>query len=779
MTPATKILNWPEHLDQLQKGLDVLEIRLNESRDNPEIQPPVLYRPGRQVTAANEFSIGLGGWNPEILKQHQGIFLNNKDAETCLKRRYLSVTDLIVGTDAEVWDNWNRILAQDTYAERIFKRFTLVVEDFSPDSCFALIAFIGRASGLSAEMIPRGWVDYVREWELGHVRTTGEPFNSWGALHNALAHSLIDEDLGSGRETSKKEDKDPSETESDTEATKHASITGDGLDSNIDQQISQAWLSCLRFDLEVLKSGEPPNDISRCAPTPTILLAKACLNYEYQAYLHDLQHATAVQLLLPMKPGGKRLKLVDAYFEEEHIPIGAKKNFLRNDTEHTWLHDGFGLMGIYRPAAKGSGNDMVLSVDPDTGTHLQELWQQLEQLEDDAWNKSRPNKTPRSDLKGYPKGRRKNGTNAPEQPWYINNDDTLVAAPKRLQDDRTGSKLKWKKVLDAVWHIYNPVKNFKVKPANGTVREVHLCQSEEFNEKQFEEKFTQDDRKAVQDSGKRLFIANWSRNEEGQQFIRICPTFKRYLAACVSRDPSQQNPVELDELPPENSFEFLQLTGGFAIINKEGAFLIDDWRSESLSKDELKAEFFNIAIRLNTVDRVEDRFKAFINDVTEDDWRQKARLKNHLPILDNLTAQKVFIREKLTRTLPGTLDPEVLNFRKVLEKRWGIEQRIEGVYQSINNIENTLRSYSDVLTNRRIAFLTIFGFPLALFAGILGFLLQDPSTFEQNDILTSTHSPGLTLWAVLSLLSILGLILWSRYTGRNVKLKDKDETKAL
>jgi hypothetical protein len=99
MTPATKILNWPEHLDQLQKGLDVLEIRLNESRDNPEIQPPVLYRPGRQVTAANEFSIGLGGWNPEILKQHQGIFLNNKDAETCLKRRYLSVTDLIAGTD--------------------------------------------------------------------------------------------------------------------------------------------------------------------------------------------------------------------------------------------------------------------------------------------------------------------------------------------------------------------------------------------------------------------------------------------------------------------------------------------------------------------------------------------------------------------------------------------------------------------------------------------------------------------------------------------------------
>jgi hypothetical protein len=236
------------------------------------------------------------------------------------------------------------------------------------------------------------------------------------------------------------------------------------------------------------------------------------------------------------------------------------------------------------------------------------------------------------------------------------------------------------------------------------------------------------------------------------------------------------NPVKLDELPPEISFEFLQLTGGFAIINLDGAFLIDDWRSESLSKDELKAEFFNVAVRLNTVDRVESKFKTFIYEITKDDWRQKAKLKNHLPILDNLTAQKVFIREKLTRTMPNTMNPEVLNFRKVLEKRWGIEQRIESVYQSISNIENTLRSYSEVLTNRRIAFLTIFGFPLALFAGVLGFLLQEPSTFKEEDILTSTHYPGLILWLILSVFGILFLILWSCITGRKVKKKDQDET---
>jgi len=79
--------------------------------------------------------------------------------------------------------------------------------------------------------------------------------------------------------------------------------------------------------------------------------------HEHQVYLQALGQAQRLQLLLPMDGLGRRIKAVDACILEETALTGAKKICLRNEREHTWLGDGFGLMALHRPAFAGSGDN--------------------------------------------------------------------------------------------------------------------------------------------------------------------------------------------------------------------------------------------------------------------------------------------------------------------------------------------------------------------------------------------------------------------------------------
>jgi hypothetical protein len=62
-------------------------------------------------------------------------------ADTLLAHRppekFLSVTDLVRNARAELFERWRAVIGDDVAPENFFARFSLIVEDASPDSCFA------------------------------------------------------------------------------------------------------------------------------------------------------------------------------------------------------------------------------------------------------------------------------------------------------------------------------------------------------------------------------------------------------------------------------------------------------------------------------------------------------------------------------------------------------------------------------------------------------------------------------------------------------------------
>lgn len=140
---------------------------------------------------------------------------------------------------------------------------------------------------------------------------------------------------------------------------------------------------------------------------------------------------------------------VSGIFIETDMVTSIQKVFLRNDTKSP-TGDGYALMAVYNATAKGSGNDIVISVDPIKNIYLEALWKKLEREEDILWNGGRPKDFPRP-LKSYPEN------NGPNQPWW---DDlgsyTLIAAPKMVGDEY-GRRVGWKRVKQLIKQLYRGV----------------------------------------------------------------------------------------------------------------------------------------------------------------------------------------------------------------------------------------------------------------------------------------------------------------------------------
>ena len=698
-------VTWRSFLTDFERALDVLADRVNafaaavDAGATGATLPhdstsPVIEEPSRVVAKNGEILVGIGRWTTKddvtdhvIPVTHGGICLQHKAAPATTGRRFGSLSEFVATAGGAIWQDWAAKAGGATAPADLLERFTLVVEDASPDSCFGLIVFMARLSGVPADEIPADWLDYVGRWEAGDVRSTGEAFSSWGALHTALSHSHI----GGRAKTA----------ESATKADR----------AMRDASFGRAWLACLRFDVAVLRSGVPAHDLSHARPSPEHFAASAFLNYEYQQYVQSFLHASCLQLLVPMTGAGERFKLVDACFQEEQIPLGASKVFLRNDREHTWLRDGYALMGLHKPSEQGSGNDMTVSVDPAASIQLEELWVELEQLEDEKWGDARPSSNPRPGIKQYPDGKRAGpeNRNAPTEPWWDHHGlYTLIGAPRALPEGGPiGSKLNWSDVLDATWRVYNPLRFLRVRAAPDP--DGAVC--------------------SLQDlvgslhtpPGKRLVIAYWAEMPEQQSFL-LSPTAKRYLAACAARQGSEAGPITFNDLPDEASFDFLALPGGLAIVHRDGVFLLDDWRNEDLNVAELRDEFHRVSDRLTMVDEVQRRLDELGEEIERFIAGRKRPPRKDFEILTDLSVLKIDIQRRMAKTSPHAKDPAVLSFREVLEGRWGVASKLETFDEAVGQLQTTLRDHSELHTNRIIRGLTIYGFPAVLLASFFQFV---------------------------------------------------------
>jgi hypothetical protein len=230
--------------------------------------------------------------------------------------------------------------------------------------------------------IPQKYINYATKWENGE--SDKDVFKSYGVLQNALINSI------DGDETFKVE-------------------------------------KSLEFLDFLIKNGYDLDNI----PSNGYSLYKIALNKlqeEYQKFDEILKNAEIYTLEI----NGKKVKAVFL----DNVAITPLIKLL--------LRQKFEFIASFNEKYKGSGNDVVISVSPESGLHLKELWKNLEKSETKKWQGKRPNDNPRKIV----------STDKWNEPWW---DDmgkyTLIAAPKKI-GEIYGSKLNYDEIKKIILQTY-------------------------------------------------------------------------------------------------------------------------------------------------------------------------------------------------------------------------------------------------------------------------------------------------------------------------------------
>jgi len=499
----------------------------------------IRFDPRAQRGAPGDLLVGIG----QSADTGQYVALNHKKVHPQAggpEAAELSVSEYVRSASPDLRESWRRCFPNGMRSVR-----RIVVVDASLDTCMALLLFaqavtvdaereeqelgaVQTHGAGSAEAIRRidTWVHYVTAWEQGRYPDGDDYRRSAACLMTALAHSR----LPSG-------------------------MTSEAGDDTVNASVAHALRGCLTLlDAYIGANAQavdawPPRDVTESVQ------AQAQLGVERQLYDAALKHGVQTQLLLPVR-GCERKLLVDALIVEDMEIAGLLKVFARSDTINSKTGRGFTLLAMYRPQAAGTGNDMVISVNPDVGVQLAPLWRRLEELEDRAWGADRPRENPRLGIGGYTDPTTGGPTRgAPDQPWYDEGGRcTLIAAPKCLPTGALGTRLCWKDdVLPALWDVFRPFES---------------PQSEQHPA-----------------STGRLVVAqvNWPRGTMPQ--AEGLPVLQQWLAACSSSAVAKQP----GDFVPWASLCVRAVPGGEIIAHAGGVTLSDDWSSQRLDPSLVRA----------------------------------------------------------------------------------------------------------------------------------------------------------------------------------------------
>ena len=343
----------------------------------------VVIDPNKKLANKGELLVGLG----DSTIDNEGIVLQHK-TET---KYYESLSQYVYNTEFDDLNN-------TSCCKQIF------IEDFSVDTMLSLWIFLKKRSD---QILPDNivnWVDYASRWEKGDTTTTGKPFESYGCLQNTLVLSMRNHS--------------PLE------------IVNESLD----------FLSIL------IKDHKSPAKINELFNNSAYRQAYEALENEskkYKALLHDNEIIT---LYIPQIESNEP-KEISGVFIETEIISSIQKVFLRNDRENSPTLDGFTFMAVYNAKAIGTGNDIVISVDPLKRVYLKALWKALEEEENNLWEGIRPKDNPRP-IKSYP------DNNGPNEPWWDDmGNHTLIAAPKMV-NGQYGRRVSWERVKQLIKQLY-------------------------------------------------------------------------------------------------------------------------------------------------------------------------------------------------------------------------------------------------------------------------------------------------------------------------------------
>jgi hypothetical protein len=608
----------------------------------------VRFDPGAKAGEPGDLLVGIGAYVADA----PFVALNHKAANRALGAvmpAASSVSDCVHSAPEELRAAWRRCFPDGMSSVR-----RIVVEDASLDTCMALLLFAqaiapdatpdarllgavqthSAADGMSPQRLD-SWVRYVTAWEQGRYPDGEDRLCSAGCLLTGLAHSLL--------------------------PASRQGATGTVADN---ASASAALRACLTLlDALIAANAEavdakPPRDL------PESLQAQAQLAIERQFYEAALKHGVQTQLLLPVQ-GCERSLLVDALIVQDIEVAGLLKIFARSDRVNSHTGRGFALLALHRPQAAGTGNDMVISVDPDVGVHLAPLWKRLEELEDRAWGSARPRSNPRRGIGGYTDPATGNPLpGAPDQPWYDEGGRcTLVASPKRLPTGELGTRLSWKNdVLPALWDVFQPFVSAQTDCYPATTG--------------------------------RLIVAKVSWPRGTMPHAEGFPVLQQWMAArsapMVAEEPGNFVPLE--------SLCVRAVPGGQVIAHPGGVTLSDDWSSTELYPTLLGAA--------RTMAVVAGRYEAILN--AERVAALADELKANLAAggragerrLLNLRRSALALKQELIEL--GVLEEQVHRgaghraLLEALEQAWDLPDARHRLWETVAHIEELLEQAQQV-----------------------------------------------------------------------------------
>jgi hypothetical protein len=729
-------------------------------------------RRGRAVPD-NAILIGCG----RLTHPSSALVLDNKGSALSLKLKedYKSITRLMVEIESlkslTQLPLWNRI---QTDPQKLLDTATVVAEDASPDSVWALLVLLARVAGCSPKGISEDWISAIERWESEGL--VDDASTGWPGLASALAHAHYPN--GDTRKASSEEG-------------------------------AAAWTSMIRFAAGCVARGLRPTQIPIDGNWNLLQDARATLRQEHQAYDDILSHALIVQLCIPLDLQKiERSLLVDAIIFEEPQAGGTVKIFYRNDQTNAPLKQGFTLGAHYRPGESGTGNDFTIAVDPRKRVHLLDLWEELERLECAAWDQAKKPRPCDEEHRRQDMDQTIGRKNPWVEPWYISRDRTLVAAPRRGAEE---PHLDWRKVKQAIWKVYNPLNDVRVHPYETKASDwapelVSLfgLEPEERPPKSSSSNATAACgavvNKGSEKSPKRLLLADWPRESlrAGQvspRSLHEAPVVNAVLAALVDREPGQE--ISIDLLAEPRSWERIKLDAGFAIVTGRGAFVLDDWHpSPRLTPEEILKTFESandLDSRLTDLEKAIRILAARLEKGLTDnrglgpflEHRAKKvalRLKRR-PIVKNLlwrtpkwreekgmvaeaAAHAVKLAELRAQTLSVSPDSDVRHVAEALDRRWALTSRLNLLEEQTKTIRDSVKELGDARGRRIIRFVGLYGFPFYVAEGLAEHL-ADPIA-KHWPILASGDKASPPLWWVCFLImGVISVLVLNLFVGRD------------
>jgi len=642
-----------------------------------------------------------------------GLFLNHKAIGAAD-----SVTEYVCRQSDEVIAEWKRELEKRAGAAG---EFSIAVEDASPDTMLAIIALSVRFAG---EEFPRPRREIADAWELGHVKETLEFDRAFGPLASAYAHDQI------FRTT-------PCDPDGEPEPERNA--------TGIDRSKFIDWLVLTHV---LLDRGIDPLDIPDRIPggnlraNAILRKSRALLASERRTYERLKANARTIQLAVHLSSGRKTI--VDAIFFSERVLTGATKVFARTDRD-TFCSEGFAFMGVHRaaPDLRGSGNDIVLSTDPDAGLSLRLLWRTLEDLEEQAWAEygaERP-RGPDTAANRMLGGYELEDTLLPcHQPWYHDTAFTLVAAPGMVVADGEpvpGSRLGWRDIKDAIWKCYAPTLGLRLRP-RGTQESW--------------QKFTDPESarrlRVPLGEGTSLRIVDVERQFLGEDDVHLwTPTLSMAMADFIRSGRSS-----IDTLPELSDFDVAERRGGITIVSESGVAIVDLGSAGEFPSDELRRVANEVANTLSLAESLETEIRSTIRPAAMKALERGAGVDRRRA-MTHIYNIRLRARQEIDTSRRKENEGILQSFRDQCERRWQGIERLDRAMSEVDDLEKMILGFNGLKAGVMLNTLTLYGLPLSLSGNFLGALI----------LLDGARFSGI---ALPILLAFIGSVIITTFTVR-------------